>query len=301
MQATSTSATSDLAGVRRRLMPWYREHGRHRLPWRQTRDPYAVLVSEIMLQQTQVERVIPYYAAWLERWPTFAALAAATPADVIREWRGLGYNRRALNLYRLAVTVTRDHDHHLPRDPGALLRLPGIGPYTAAAVRSFAYEEPVAVADTNIARTLVRALLGAASQHDVAPRAITGLATSLLPTVGVRDHNLALMDLGALVCVARSPRCDECPLAGLCAWRAAGHPGTTATREPAPKFESTSRFARGRIIDALRAAPASTGELAALLPPAHAPRIAGYLASLERDALIVRASAGLWSLPEVAS
>lgn len=282
-------------------MPWYREHGRHGLPWRLTRDPYAVLVSEIMLQQTQVERVLPYYTAWLERWPTFSDLAAATPADVIREWRGLGYNRRALHLHRLAVTVTGEYGHELPRDPEALLSLPGIGPYTAAAVRSFAREERVAVADTNIARTLARAVLGAASQHGVHPRAIAGLATSLLPASGARDHNLALMDLGALVCAARGPRCGECPLAGVCAWRAAGHPGPAAARQPAPKFEQTNRFARGRIIDALRSAPASAGELAAMLPPAHAARIAVYLASLERDALVVRASADLWSLPLEAS
>ncbi len=278
-------------------MAWYRENGRHGLPWRLTRDPYAVLVSEVMLQQTQVERVLPYYSAWLVRWPTFAALAAATPADVIREWRGLGYNRRALNLHRVAVVVTREHGRQLPRDSATLLRLPGIGPYTASAVRSFAREEPVAVADTNIARTLARVVLGKPSQRDVMPRTIAEVATSLLPPSGTRDHNLALMDLGALVCVARAPRCGECPLAGLCAWRAAGHPATATARQPAPKFEHTARFARGRIIDALRAAPATAAELAAMLPPSHAARTGGYLASLERDALVVRASGDLWSLP----
>jgi A/G-specific adenine glycosylase len=250
-----------------------------------------------MLQQTQVERVVPRYTAWLERWPTFRALATASPADVIREWRGLGYNRRALSLHRTAAAVLHEHGGQLPHDHAALLRLPGVGPYTAAALRSFAYEEPVAVADTNIARTIARAILGVESQRGTSPGAIAEAAAALLPTPGARDHNLALMDLGATVCAARAPRCGACPLSEICAWRAAGQPSGASASRPAPKFEHTARYARGRIVDALRAAPATTAELAAMLPRWHAARTADYLASLERDALVVRAAKDLWSLP----
>jgi A/G-specific adenine glycosylase len=297
MLATSTSATPEAARFRRRLMAWYRENGRHALRWRLTRNPYAVLISEVMLQQTQVERVLPYYTAWIERWPDFEALAAASPADVIREWRGLGYNRRALNLHRLALAVTQHHGGELPHDPAALRRLPGIGPYTAAALQSFAREERVAIADTNIARVIARVFFGAARQRDVPPRALSAAAAALLPSREIRHHNLALMDLGAMVCAARAPLCGECPVARLCAWKAAGSPPGEATLPPTPKFEHTARFARGRIIDALRTAPASTAELAAMLAPHHAGRIDHYLAALEKDALIVPAAGGLWSLP----
>jgi len=297
MRKTSISATSDGARFRRAVLRWYAANGRHALPWRLTRDPYAVLVSEVMLQQTQVERVIPYYAGWLQRWPGFPALASAPPAEVIRAWRGLGYNRRAVNLHRLAATVQREHGGLLPADPATLLALPGIGPYTAAAVRSFAGNERVAVLDTNIARLLARVVAGVATQREVPPRAVRTIAESLLPTSNARDHNLALMDFGAMVCTARAPRCQACPVAATCAWRAAGYPpGAPATR-PAVAFEDTARFARGRIIDALRAGPATVDVLASMLPAYHAGRIETYLAALERDALAVRTAGTMWALP----
>ena len=167
-------------------MAWFRENGRD-LPWRRTRDPYAILVSEVMLQQTQVERVIPRWLAWLERWPTPAALAAASPADVIREWQGLGYNRRAVSLHRAAQAVTAEGW------PDDLTTLPGIGPYTAAAIRNQAYGEPVLPVDTNVARIQDR------TGHSFGPDALQ-----------------ALFDLGATVCLARVPRCEICPLAERC-------------------------------------------------------------------------------------
>ena len=167
-------------------MAWFRENGRD-LPWRRTRDPYAILVSEVMLQQTQVERVIPRWLAWLERWPTPAALAAASPADVIREWQGLGYNRRAVSLHRAAQAVAADGW------PDDLTTLPGIGPYTAAAIRNQAYGEPVLPVDTNVARIQER------TGHSFGPEALQ-----------------ALFDLGATVCLARVPRCEICPLAERC-------------------------------------------------------------------------------------
>lgn len=297
MPKTSTSATSELARFRRAVLRWYPVNGRHALPWRLTRDPYAVLVSEVMLQQTQVERVIPYYAEWLQRWPAFPALAGATPAEVIRAWRGLGYNRRAVNLHRLAIAVQREHGGVLPPEPAVLQALPGIGPYTAAAVRSFARDEPVAVLDTNIARVLARFFHGAATQRQLPPRDLRGIAQSLLPVRGARDHNLALMDFGAMVCTARAPRCQGCPVSPSCAWRAAGYPPDAAAARPAVAFEDTPRFARGRIIDALRAGPATADVLASMLPSHHAGRVEAYLASLERDALAVRLAGGKWALP----
>ena len=168
------------------LLAWFERNGRD-LPWRRTRDPYAILVSEVMLQQTQVERVIPRYLSWLERWPTAAALAAASTGDVIREWQGLGYNRRAVSLHRAAQHVA---ERGWPDD---LIELPGVGPYTAAAVGNFALGEAVMPVDTNVRRVQER------TGHEFGPASAQ-----------------ALMDLGATVCLARIPRCGDCPLATRC-------------------------------------------------------------------------------------
>ena len=196
------------------LLGWFAEHGRD-LPWRRTRDPYAILVSEVMLQQTQVERVIPRYLAWLERWPTASALAAASPADVIREWQGLGYNRRGLNLHRAAQRIAVDGW------PDDLTELPGVGPYTAAAVGNFALGRDVLPVDTNVSRIEERTRL------------------SFSPAAGQ-----ALMDLGATVCLARIPRCGVCPLS-------AGCPSRGKRYEPLRKqsrFEGSFRQRRARTL-----------------------------------------------------
>lgn len=168
------------------LLQWYGENKRP-LPWRETRDPYAILISEVMLQQTQVERVVPRWVAWMKRWPTPTALAAASPGDVIRAWQGLGYNRRGINLHRAAAAIA---EHGWPKD---LTDLPGVGPYTAAAIRNQAFGEPVLPVDTNVDRIQER------TGHTFGPEALQ-----------------ALFDLGATVCLARVPRCDVCPLAGGC-------------------------------------------------------------------------------------
>ena len=208
-------------------MAWFRENGRD-LPWRRTRDPYAILVSEVMLQQTQVERVIPRWLAWLERWPTPAALAAASPAEVIRDWQGLGYNRRAVSLHRAAQAVAADGW------PDDLTTLPGIGPYTAAAIRNQAYGEPVLPVDTNVARIQKR------TGHSFGPEALQ-----------------ALFDLGATVCLARVPRCEICPLAERC-------PSRGLRYEPLRKqsrFEGSFRQRRAALLRLVAAAAQPLDEL----------------------------------------
>lgn len=249
-----------------------------------------------MLQQTQVDRVLPYYLAWMERWPTVPALAAADPADVIRAWAGLGYNRRALYLHRMAVTVRDDYGGAFPADEATLLTLPGIGPYTARAIICFALEQFAAPADTNIARVIARTRLGLASQKEATTRELDEAANELLPAAGARDHNLALMDLGAMVCGAKTPACLVCPVKDGCAWRLSGAPAATVRARKMPKFETTARFARGRIIDRLREGPAEDAQIAAMLPDLHGERAGEYLSGLLRDGLVER-DGDLWRLP----
>lgn len=282
-----------------RLMDWYRAAGRHSLPWRFSRDPYAVLVSEVMLQQTQVSRVIPAYGAWLARWPHVSNLAAASQGDVIRQWSGLGYNRRALNVHRAASILLATGAATVPVDPALLVTFPGIGRYTAGAVASFAGELPVPVVDTNIARVLARHYVGLGSVRDASPSRLWHLAAELLPAAGpaARHHNLALMDLGATLCRSAAPSCGSCPVANSCRWLLAGRPAPTAGASVAPRFETTDRFARGRIIDALRRAPHSHEDLSTLLPLPHSTETARLLCGLERDGLVVRSAVGLWTLP----
>jgi A/G-specific adenine glycosylase len=204
------------AQVRERLVAWFREHGRD-LPWRRTQDPYAILVSEFMLQQTQVATVIPFYERWLARFPNFATLACAKEAEVLGVWQGLGYYSRARNLHRTAQQIVAEHGGELPRGPATLARLPGIGRYTAGALASFAFDLSVAAIDGNIARVLARLLdlhapIDARSGASVLWRA----AEALLPKTGGRAHNSALMELGAIVCTSAKPRCLLCPIRENC-------------------------------------------------------------------------------------
>ena len=233
------------------LDAWFRASGRD-LPWRRTRDPYAILVSEVMLQQTQVERVVPRYLAWLERWPSVDSLASASPADVIREWQGLGYNRRALNLHRAAREVAATG---WPRD---LTRLPGVGPYTASALRCFAFGEDVLPVDVNVARVARR----------------TGYAFT-------SRSAQALMDLGATVCLARVPRCDACPLAVRC-------PSRGTRDEPLRKQGPFEGSFRQRRATTLRLVAESARPVNLLDGEA--------VSALERDGLVVVAD-GVVALP----
>jgi A/G-specific adenine glycosylase len=213
------------------VLGWYAENGRD-LPWRRTHDPYAILVSEVMLQQTQVSRVVPRYLAWLERWPDAAALAAATPAEVIEAWSGLGYNRRAINLHRCAQAVVEQGG--FPRDQADLRALPGIGPYTAAAIACFAFGDQVAAPDVNARRVLGRAF----GDPDLPP-----------PPGRAYEWNQALFDLGSGVCIARRPRCELCPLATGC-------PSAGITFAPLRKqsrFEGSFRQRRSAMLKRLLA------------------------------------------------
>ena len=247
-----------LARIRDGLLEWFQEHARD-LPWRRTRDPYAVLVSEVMLQQTQVDRVLPYYARFLERFPTVADLANAATADVIRIWSGLGYNRRAVNLQRAARVVVDECGGSFPDDPADLQRLPGIGAYTAGAIAAFAHERDVAFLDTNMRRVISRVIFGAESARE---SDVIDAARALVPPGQGWTWNQALIEFGALQCTARRPACIVCPLRDECAAYptmqvALQRKSSNFRQARSEPFESTSRFYRGRIVEALRALPAN--------------------------------------------
>jgi A/G-specific adenine glycosylase len=203
---------------RRRLLKWYRQHGRD-LPWRQTRDPYRILVSEVMLQQTQVDRVLPKYEEWLQKYPTFAALAAAPEADVSATWRPLGYNVRPRRLHAIARESVQRYGGELPGDEATLRSFKGIGAYTAGAVLSFAFGQRAAILDTNVARVLFRIFVGTGDAKSHAMRQhLWEVSRTVLPMQQhVFDFNQALMDFGATLCTARKPQCPGCPLRAGCA------------------------------------------------------------------------------------
>ncbi|WP_137846064.1 A/G-specific adenine glycosylase [Microbacterium sp. 2FI] len=280
------------------LIGWYPENARD-LPWRHPEfGAWGVLVSEFMLQQTPVNRVIPHLEAWLARWPTPAALAAEAPAEAVRQWANLGYPRRALWLHRAAVEIRDRHGGIVPRDVEALLALSGIGDYTARAVAVFAYGDRHPVVDTNTRRVLARVVdgrsqPGAASQRDLAAM------ERILPAAVDESAivNAAAMELGATVCTARAPRCDACPLAALCAWRAADFPDTGDDRPKQARYEGSDRQARGAVLRMLRdaaPAPVALDEVIADWPDARQRDRA--IDSLIADGL-AEATAGMLRLP----
>ncbi|QCU76863.1 A/G-specific adenine glycosylase [Citricoccus sp. SGAir0253] len=241
------------ATLHRRVNGWFAAHGRD-LPWRDPAcTPWGILVSEIMLQQTPVVRVLPVWTAWMERWPTPADLAREPAAEVIRAWGRLGYPRRALRLQAAAAAIAESPGGLVPADHGQLLALPGVGAYTAAAVACFAFGQPEVVVDTNIRRVHARLVSGRALPEKSLTAAEMALARDLMPAD--RDEacrwNAAVMELGALVCTARSPRCGECPVADLCAWRAAGMP-EPHYRPTGQAWAGTDRQVRGAIMALLR-------------------------------------------------
>ncbi len=283
------------------VLAWYARHARD-LPWRTPgTTPWSVLVSEIMLQQTPVSRVIPAHQAWLDRWPGPAALAAEPPGEAIRQWGRLGYPRRALRLHETATIVTVRHGGVVPADREALLQLPGIGSYTAAAVASFAFGQRHAVLDTNVRRVLARLVTGAPQPATALSVAETRLAESLLPAeaaVAAR-WSVAVMELGALVCTAASPRCGACPVAGQCAWVAAGRPAETARRRT-QRYDGTDRQCRGRLLAVLRDSgdPVSRDDFDAVWPGQA--QLARALDGLVADGLVDPLPDGRYALPGAA-
>jgi len=273
------------ADARSALLGWFDRHGRS-LSFRATRDPWAILVSEVMAQQTQVARVEDAWRRFVARYPTPAALAATTPADVIRAWQGMGYDRRALNLRRAAIVIRDVHGGRVPADIEALDALPGIGPYTARAVGAIAFGQAVGAVDTNVRRVLGRAL--ALEDDGLGPRGIQAIADASVEPGRPADWTHAMMDVGATICRPRTARCDDCPLQPWCA--SAGSepiPRTTRARRPTPVFTTTTRWLRGRIVDALRSAP--DGMWARVPSPigSHdADAVRAALAALERDGVV---------------
>ncbi|HVR48019.1 MAG TPA: A/G-specific adenine glycosylase [Candidatus Binatia bacterium] len=281
--------------LQRRLLRWYARHGRANLPWRVRRDPYRTVVSEFMLGQTQVDRVVSKFEAFIERFPDFAALARASTADVLREWKGLGYNSRAVRLHRLAKAVIERHGGELPSESEALRSLSGVGPYTAAAVRAFAFDLDDAPMDTNVRRVVHRLCLGVEHPPRATARELTARARELVPAGRAHDWNSALMDLGATICTARSPQCVRCPLRAHCAAAPIDSAQLHVSyRAPTLPFKRTARYARGRIVDRLRDLPPgrriSLLDLHRAVAPAMPDRsvadVREFVTALERDGLV---------------
>lgn len=290
MGAEDRSTGNPLAGVD--LAGWFEVHGRD-LPWRRTRDPWAILVAEAMLQQTQVARVVDRWPRFLERFPTPSGCAAAPVGDVIAEWAGLGYNRRAVALHRTASAVVDRHGGLIPEGLADLLALPGVGPYTARAVRVFAYEIDDAVVDTNVARILARA-----TGRSLRPAPVQALADAAVPPGRGWMWNQALLDVGAGWCTSRTPRCDDgCPVAaaGCCTWWAAGRPepdpaiGSARVSGGQSRFHGSDRQGRGRLVDALRRGPVAATDLAMVMGwPDDAARAERVAAAVVADGLAQR-------------
>lgn len=281
------------------LVPWFERAARD-LPWRRPgTTAWGVLVSEIMLQQTPVARVEGPWHAWLERWPTPSALAAAPTSDVLRAWGKLGYPRRALRLQTAAAAIAAEHGDVVPGDVDTLLTLPGIGTYTARAVAAFAYRRRCPVVDTNVRRVIARAVhgqaeAGAASARDLAD------ADALLPAdePTAATMSAALMELGATICVARGPRCADCPVRAACAWQRRGRPAWDGPPPKGQRWAGTDRQVRGRLLDVLRGAPGPVGAdamaAAWTTDPAQRDRC---LDSLLADGLVEQTADGRFGLP----
>lgn len=282
-----------------RLLRWYDENARE-LPWRGARaSAWSVLVSEFMLQQTPVARALPVHEQWLERWPTPAALAAEPAGEAVRLWGRLGYPRRALRLHAAAVAITEQHGGEVPESYDALLALPGIGDYTAAAIASFAFGQRHVVLDTNVRRVHARWLRGEEFPASNPTRAERDLATTVLPQdpATAATWSVAVMELGALICTASQPRCARCPLSGDCAWKAAGFPAYDGPPRSAQTWAGTDRQCRGRLLAVLRDSdePVSRSRLdLAWHDPAQRERC---LDSLVADGLLVLVAPTTYALP----
>ena len=280
------------------LLRWYDEHARD-LPWRSpSATAWSVLVSELMLQQTPVSRVLPVHAQWLERWPRPADLAAEPAGEAVRMWGRLGYPRRALRLHAAARAIVERHDGEVPADHADLLALPGVGDYTASAVAVFAYGGRHPVLDTNVRRVHARVLDGVEHPPASVTRAERDRATGLLPAddADAATWSVAVMELGALVCTAQRPRCDACPVADQCAWRAAGHPAYDGPPRRGQAWAGTDRQCRGRLLAVVRDAEGAVPRRRLDQAWSEAAQRERCLASLVTDGLLVPADGG-YALP----
>ncbi|MDF1606172.1 A/G-specific adenine glycosylase [Nocardioides sp. YIM 152315] len=281
------------------VLRWYDAHAR-KLPWRgPAASPWSVMVSEFMLQQTPVNRVLPVHAEWLRRWPTPAGLAAEPAGEAVRAWGRLGYPRRALRLHAAAAAIVEQHDGAVPSSYDELRALPGIGDYTAAAIASFAHGRRHVVLDTNVRRVLARAVQGVEFPSTSVTRAEREVALEVLPDdeATAATWSVAVMELGALVCTAANPRCRDCPVADRCAWRAAGHPAYDGPPRRVQTWSGTDRQCRGRLLAVLRESegPVHRSQLDAAWPE-EGQRIR-CLASLVADGLIAHVGPDTYALP----
>jgi A/G-specific adenine glycosylase len=275
------------SAARAAILTWYDARGRA-LPFRGDGDPYAILVSEVMAQQTQISRVSAHWSTFMATFPTVERLATAPTSDVLRAWRGLGYNRRALNLQRAARTIVSEHGGRMPREVAAMQRMPGIGPYTARAVAALAFGQAVGPVDTNVRRVLGR-LIGSSATGVGLQR----IADAIVPADRPADWTHALMDLGATVCRPAAPRCAECPVSPWCRSLASrGRRRKPRPGMPAPAFATTSRWLRGRILDQLRDVPGATwGSVMAPVGDHDGDAVEAALRAMEADGMIERHSA----------
>ncbi|MSZ75632.1 MAG: A/G-specific adenine glycosylase [Actinobacteria bacterium] len=281
------------------ILDWYDAHARE-LPWRSPdASAWSVMVSEFMLQQTPVARVLPVHGEWLRRWPTPAALAAEPTGEAVRGWGRLGYPRRALRLHAAATAIVAHHGGEVPSDYDDLIALPGIGDYTAAAIASFAFGRRHVVLDTNVRRVFARTLAGVELPGTSLTRAERDLATAVLPDdeATAATWAVAVMELGALVCTATSPRCAACPVADRCRWHLAGHPAYDGPPRKVQTWAGTDRQCRGRLLAVLREQHGPVHRSALDATWADADQRGRCLAGLVGDGLVVQVSDDTWSLP----
>jgi A/G-specific adenine glycosylase len=286
-----------MSALHRPVLDWYADHARD-LPWRGAgATPWAVMVSEFMLQQTPVARVLPVFEVWMSTWPTPGALAAAPSGEAVRAWGRLGYPRRALRLHAAATAIVDRHDGEVPADYQALLALPGVGDYTASAIASFAYGARHAVLDTNVRRVLARTVGGVEFPAASVTRSERERAEALVPDEEPATWAVAVMELGALVCTAASPQCGGCPVSDRCAWHIAGRPAYDGPPRRGQAWAGTDRQARGRLMAVLREAEGSVSRARLDQAWADPEQRDRALASLLADGLVVVTPAGRYSLP----
>lgn len=281
------------------ILVWYGEHQRD-LPWRASdASPWSILVSEVMLQQTPVIRVLPVWTDWMRRWPTPPDLAAAAPGEAVRHWGRLGYPRRALRLHAAATQLATVHDGRVPADLEKLRALPGVGSYTAAAVGAFAFGIRCAVVDTNVRRVHARSVTGSAQAAPALTAAETRLAEELLPAddADAATWNVAVMELGALICTASSPDCDRCPVADRCAWVSAGRPAYDGPVKRAQRWNGTDRQVRGLLLQALRDAEGPVQQARLDLVWSDAAQRGRCLVGLIEDGLVEPLPGQTYALP----